>query len=76
MRSQELAARISERSVESITPENYRAILRRARLRFASLLIDEVQQSLEMPTRESLELELGELDLLEYCKPVLSEISE
>ncbi|MGI9517327.1 MAG: sigma factor [Pirellulaceae bacterium] len=71
MRSPDLADLASQSLNKTITAENYRALLRRARLQFATILLDEVTQSLDMPTPDSLESELAELDLLEYCRPAL-----
>ena len=71
LRSPELADLASQSLGKSITAENFRAILRRSRMQFASLLLDEVTQSLNTPTPDELESELAELDLLEYCRPAL-----
>ena len=73
MRSPELAETASKILVKHISADNYRGILRRARIRFASLLIEEVSQTLSSPSREELENELGELRLLEYCQPALDQ---
>jgi hypothetical protein len=45
--------------------------LRRAREQFADLLLDELTQSLEDPTRERLEEELVDLRLFSYCQDAL-----
>ncbi len=50
--------------------------LHRAREKFADMLLDEVIQSLDNPNRETLENELIELGLLEYCKPALERRAE
>ena len=73
LRSTELAQLATETLGKRISAENFRAILRRARVRFADLMIDEVNQTLHQPTREALESELADLRLLEYCKPSLDE---
>ncbi len=41
------------------------------RAKFADLLLEEVAASLEPPTRENVEEELRDLDLLPYCQPAL-----
>jgi RNA polymerase sigma-70 factor (ECF subfamily) len=53
------------------TAAGVRQALHRARDKFAELLLYEVRQSLENPTKDRLEQELADLGLLEYCKPAL-----
>jgi RNA polymerase sigma-70 factor (ECF subfamily) len=48
-----------------------RQMLHRARTKFAQFLVTEVLHTLESPTAYELEEELGELGLLEYCRPGL-----
>ena len=72
MRSPELVQLASRRLRKNITADNFRAILRRARNQFASLLLQEVTHSLSAPTPDELESELAELNLLEYCRPALN----
>ncbi|MEQ8789955.1 MAG: sigma-70 family RNA polymerase sigma factor [Pirellulaceae bacterium] len=72
LRSPELAAGLSRQLDREISPANVRVMLHRARERFANLLLDEVEQSLDAPTRDDLEAELIELQLIEYCRPVLA----
>ncbi len=74
--SPELAAAVSQRLGREITPENVRVMLHRAREKFGELLLDEVVHSLDSPTRDDLEDELGELRLLEYCQPALAKRAE
>jgi RNA polymerase sigma-70 factor (ECF subfamily) len=69
--SNEWAARLSQRLGRSYTPGAFRQALQRARREFAIRLIAEVRASLEEPTRQSLEEELADLELLEYCRPFL-----
>ena len=70
--SNEWAARLSERLGRPVTPGAFRQALQRARREFALRLIDEVRTSLlEGPTRQSLEEELADLELLEFCRPYL-----
>jgi hypothetical protein len=70
--SNEWAARLSERLGRPVTPGAFRQALQRARREFALRLIDEVRASLlEGPPRQTLEEELSDLELLEYCRPYL-----
>jgi hypothetical protein len=47
-----------------------------ARRRFAELLLEEVARSLDPPTLERVTDELAELDLLDYCRPLLKRLQE
>lgn len=71
------AADIAERLAPELgtlhTERNVRQILSRARKAFAGFLLEEVEVSLENPSREDLEAELCELQLMPYCKKILSE---
>ena len=53
-----------------------RKALERARVTFVDLLLYEVWQSLEGPTKERLEQELGDLRLLQYCRDALDRLPE
>ncbi|MEZ6095868.1 MAG: sigma factor [Pirellulaceae bacterium] len=46
----------------------FRVFLHRARKRFATLLVEQVRESMESPTDDELEAELIELGLHHYCK--------
>ena len=48
-----------------------RKALQRSHAKFAELLVEEVAISLGEPSREELAKELGELDLLKYCRSAL-----
>jgi len=72
LRSPELAAGLAGQLGREISPANVRVMLHRARERFANLLLDEVEQSLDAPGRDELEAELIDLQLIEYCRPVLA----
>lgn len=72
LRSPELAAGLSEQLGREISPANVRVMLHRARERFANLLLDEVEHSLDAPRRDELEAELIDLQIIEYCRPVLA----
>ena len=76
LRSPELAAALAEKLDREISAANVRVILHRAREKFADLLLDEVIQSLEEPTMDQVEEELGDLKLLDYCRPALEKKSD
>jgi RNA polymerase sigma-70 factor (ECF subfamily) len=61
-----LAANLSERTGRLFRPDAMRQQLRRARVRFAQALVDEVARSLEEPTPERIEEEMIEVGLMEY----------
>ena len=71
LRSPDLAAGLSAKLGKSINAGAVRVMIHRAREAFADLLLDEVSNSLADPTRDEVERELIELELLEYCKPAL-----
>jgi RNA polymerase sigma-70 factor (ECF subfamily) len=71
LRSPELAQRLATRLGRPVTADAFRKTLQRARAAYADLLLAEVARSLETPTREQLEQELADLNLLEYCRPAL-----
>jgi RNA polymerase sigma factor (sigma-70 family) len=73
--SPELAKELSGQLGKAFRAAGIRQILRRARDKFAELLIDEVAQTLERPTVEVIAQELRELHLLAYCQPTLSRYS-
>lgn len=54
-----------------LTAAGVRKTLQRARERFAEILMDEVQASLNVHSIEELEQELAELRLLKYCRSAL-----
>ena len=66
-----LAARASTLVGRTIRAEAFRKQLSRARRRFAELLQEEVQQTLEQPTPERVLEELAELGLLSYVREFL-----
>jgi RNA polymerase sigma-70 factor (ECF subfamily) len=68
MRSPEMAEELSRRLGKAINANAARQMLYRAREKFAELLLDEVAQSLNQPTRADLEQELIDLNLLRYVK--------
>jgi RNA polymerase sigma-70 factor (ECF subfamily) len=68
LRSAEMAERLGARLGKPLTAPGVRQTLRRARDRFADLLLDEVAQTLRQPTVDQLGQELAELELLQYCQ--------
>ncbi len=74
--STELAERVTTQLGKPITSANLRVILHRARDEFARLLFEEVADTLDQPNRDSIESELIELELLEYCRPALERLDD
>ena len=68
---EEMIAQLHPQLGKTLTPESLRQTLHRARALFADLLIAEIGQSLTEPTQEQIEEELGDLNLLSYCRPAL-----
>ncbi len=69
--AEQLTARLAAK--KPYTEANARKLLQRARLRFADLLIEDVSHSLGQPTREELEQELADVELLPYCRSALKQ---
>jgi DNA-directed RNA polymerase specialized sigma24 family protein len=69
--STELAARLSQAIGRTIQPAAMRQQLRRARLRFAQLVVEEVARGLDDPTPERVVEELIEVGLMEYVRDFL-----
>jgi DNA-directed RNA polymerase specialized sigma24 family protein len=69
--SEELAARLSAKTGRTFRADNTRQQLRRARVRFAEALLEEVARGLDEPTPERVEEELIELGLLPYVADLL-----
>jgi RNA polymerase sigma-70 factor (ECF subfamily) len=70
-RSEELVERLAEKTGKSITPEALRQQLRRARVKFAELLIDEIADGLENSSPDDVEEELAALGLIDYVRDLL-----
>lgn len=62
---------VEQGSASTLTPENVRKLIQRARQRFSSHLLDEVARSLQRPNDDDIERELIELDLLRFCRGAL-----
>jgi len=74
LNSAEMAVQLSRQLGKQITLANLRVMLHRSRDEFARLLFDEVADTLDKPTRASIEEELSDLGLLEYCRPALQRL--
>jgi RNA polymerase sigma-70 factor (ECF subfamily) len=71
LRSAQMAEQFSERLGKRVSADWVRQWLHKARERFADLLLQEVAASLREPTPDSVEEELIDLGLFEYCKTAL-----
>ncbi|MES1213132.1 MAG: sigma factor [Singulisphaera sp.] len=71
--SEQLAARLSQATGRAFAAAATRQQLRRARLRFAQLLAEEIARGLKDPTPERVEEELRELGLLAYVGEFLGD---
>jgi hypothetical protein len=69
--SEGLAARLSQRTGRPFRPDAIRQQLRRARVRFAQALLEEVARGLDDPTPQRVEEELIEVGLMEYVQDFL-----
>ncbi len=74
LRSAEMAERLSLQLGKPVTADWVRQNLHRAREKFAEILVDEILQTLEQPKITDLEQELIDLQLIEYCRPVLDSL--
>ena len=71
--SEQLASRLSEKLGQPVRADAVRQKLRRARLRFADLVIAEVANGLDSPTPEAIEEELIALGLWEMIRDFVPE---
>lgn len=69
--SDELAAKLASRTGQSVSAEAARQKLRRARVKFAELLIDEIADGLADTSPDRVEEELLSLELFEYVRDLL-----
>jgi RNA polymerase sigma-70 factor (ECF subfamily) len=70
-RSAQMAEELSVQLGQPVTADWVRQVLHRGREKFGELLLDEVADTLQDPTREELEEELSVLGLLSYCQTTL-----
>ena len=68
----ELAALLAERTGRPMSHDNFRKVLQRARDRFAEAVYAAVAESLRDPTPDRVAEELGELELLRYCRSIVA----
>jgi hypothetical protein len=66
-----MAAKLSDRTGQSFTAGAVRQKLRRARIRFAELLIDEIADGLANPSPDEVEAELIDLGLFDHVRDLL-----
>lgn len=69
--SEELAARLAERLNKPVKPDQARQLVRRARVRFAEFLLEEIADGLTEPTPDNIQEELGQAGLLELVRSYL-----
>jgi RNA polymerase sigma-70 factor (ECF subfamily) len=70
--SAEMAQRLTVQLGHAVSADWVRTRLKRAREQFADLLLDELAQSMDNPTRTRLEEELADLRLLAYCQEAVA----
>ena len=70
--SEQQAARLSQATGKTFRADAARQQLRRARARFAELLLEEIARTLDQPTPERVQEELIELGLMDYVRDFLS----
>jgi RNA polymerase sigma factor (sigma-70 family) len=68
----QLATKLSQQESRPVTEAGARQLLRRARVRFAERLRDEVARSMAHATPQQVEEELRDLGLQAYCPPAAS----
>jgi hypothetical protein len=69
--SHQLAGKLSTALKRPISAGALRQALGRSRRKFVGYLVTEVRASLDQPTREDLEEELIDLNLIHYCRPFM-----
>lgn len=69
--SSQIAERLTEITGKTWRHDTFRQQLRRSRLRFAQLLIEELSRALKHPTPEAVEEELIALGLMDFVRPFL-----
>ena len=71
LRSDALAEQLTQTLGREISAGNVRVLVHRARDAFGELMLEEISQSLDSPGVDEIEQELMDLDLLDYCRPLL-----
>lgn len=69
--SENLAQKLSTTLKKPYSPGAIRQTLQRSREKYVRYLLDEVRASLDNPSRDDLEQELIDLNLLHYCRPFM-----
>jgi RNA polymerase sigma factor (sigma-70 family) len=69
--SDQLAEKLSKQVGTTIRPDTCRQMLRRARLKFAELLVEEIRLGIEDPSPARVEEELAALELLDFVRDFL-----
>lgn len=69
--TEQLAIKFYQKTNMSVRSDAFRQLLRRARLKFAELLIDEIKLGLDDPSPARIEEELAALELLDYVRDFL-----
>src|SRR5262249_14770997 len=72
MPSVRAAEQLSRLVGRPLTGGAVRQAVQRSRRKFVGFLVAEVLQSMDRPSQDELEEELGDLDLLHYCRPYMS----
>jgi RNA polymerase sigma-70 factor (ECF subfamily) len=71
LKAPQIADQLSAKMGKPFTHDGVRQTLHRAREKYAVLLLEEVERSMENPTMDDLEAELIDLQLLSFCKKAL-----
>ncbi len=71
MPAREIAERLTAELGKPTSGDTVRKTLERARVKFADLLVQEVEASMDSPDHAMLKAELKELDLLPYCRSAM-----
>ncbi len=74
--SEQAAETLSQALGQAFTAGAVRQAVMRSRRKFVEFLIAEVLQSMDHPTQDELEEELGDIKLLEYCRPYMKRSSD
>ena len=74
--SEQAAEKVSRIIGQSLTAGAMRQAVMHSRRKFVEFLIADVLESMDRPTQDELEEELGELKLLEYCRPYMKRSSD
>ena len=73
--SEELAKLLSDALNKEVKAGNSRVLIHRARIQFAHALFQTISDSMDNPIRESVEAELIDIRLIEYCRDAFESFS-